>query len=159
MKRYDLDHVDSISEFEDGDYVRYDEAAARIAELECELRAIKRNRCEHCGAKSSDYPSGCPTCGAPQCCEPCCKRQQAEDERDAARTELAAVKARYTWCANELFACDYGDNAGGDGQVGWITYGWRQNTWERPHNQKRRIYGASIDIAVDSQLAAEKGAQ
>lgn len=41
--------------------------------LEARLRETEQHRCETCGATISDYPNGCPTCGAPQCCPMCCK--------------------------------------------------------------------------------------
>ena len=38
---------------------------------------LTRDRCDHCGAKVSSYPNGCPGCGAPQCCQSCCDKQNA----------------------------------------------------------------------------------
>ena len=66
---------------------------------------------------------------------------------DAVAEREARIVARYTWAANELLACDYGDNP--RGVVGWRVYGWRTP------NGSRRIYGASIDEAIDS--AIERG--
>lgn len=60
----------------------------------------------------------------------------------AARAEIERLRERYTWCANELLACDYGDND--HGKMGWIVYGWRSR------NGERRIYGDSIDAAIDA---------
>lgn len=71
--------------------------------------------------------------------------------RDAA-DELLKLKARYTWAANELLACDYGDNDNPAGVVGWHVYGWRY----RQDRIDRRIYGGSIDIAIDAELAKGK---
>ncbi len=72
-----------------------------------------------------------------------------DQEIAALKNELARVKARYTWAANELLACDYGDNPRGD-QVGWLVYGWRDR---KSGGERRRIYGPSIDIAIDAELA------
>jgi hypothetical protein len=58
--------------------------------------------------------------------------------------DLARAEKRYKWCANELLACDYGDND--TGAIGWIVYGWRDRTGQR------RIYGRSINEAVDSEI-------
>lgn len=49
------------------------------------------DHCEHCGAQVSNYRNGCPGCGAPQCCQSCCNKQNARDsatqptERDRER--------------------------------------------------------------------------
>ena len=61
------------------------------------------------------------------------------------RAELSLLRRRYRWAANELLACDYGDNPKGD-KVGWHVYGWRDRSGER------RIYGPSIDEAIDNEL-------
>lgn len=66
---------------------------------------------------------------------------------EAVAEREARIVARYTWAANALLACDYGDNP--RGVVGWRVYGWRTP------NGSRRIYGASIDEAIDS--AIERG--
>ena len=57
---------------------------------------------------------------------------------------LSLEHRRYQWCANELLACDYGDNP--KGIVGYRVYGWRDRTGERI------IYGSSINEAVDAEL-------
>lgn len=57
----------------------------------------------------------------------------------------ADLKRRYTWAANELLACDYGDNDNPAGVVGWRVYGWRDRIGNR------RIYGQSIDAAIDAE--------
>lgn len=36
------------------------------------------DQCEACGASVSSYPNGCPGCGAPQCCQPCCDKENLE---------------------------------------------------------------------------------
>lgn len=59
------------------------------------------------------------------------------------RDELVNLKRRYTWAANELLACDYGDNDHPSKTFGWRVYGWRSRGGER------RIYGDSIDMAID----------
>lgn len=64
------------------------------------------------------------------------------------------AEARYKWAANELLACDYGDNRSGN-VVGWIIYGWRVKNVDRlNHYDKPRIYGESIDAAIDKALAS-----
>jgi hypothetical protein len=69
--------------------------------------------------------------------------------RDVMGHEWAQVKKRYTWAANELLACDYGDNEAQGEQIGWRVFGWRDRTAER----RRRIFGPSIDAAIDAELA------
>ncbi len=54
---------------------------------------------------------------------------------------------RYQWAANELLACDYGDNSRGG--IGWLVYGWRDQG-QKP--DRKRIYGGSIDEAIDAEL-------
>lgn len=74
------------------------------------------------------------------------------DERDRAlEEELAQVKARYEWAANELLACDYGDNPTKD-LIGWTVYGWRVK------DGTRTIYGPSIDEAIDAVMRTENAA-
>jgi hypothetical protein len=60
------------------------------------------------------------------------------------RIKMAEATARYQWCANELLACDYGDNETNGKVCGWRVYGWRSR------NGDRRIYGESIDAAIDA---------
>lgn len=72
----------------------------------------------------------------------------ALSEADAKRiAELEADRKRYQWAANELLACDYGDNDQQPPTVGWRVYGWRAR------GEDRRIYGPSIDAAIDAELA------
>lgn len=95
-------------------------ARERIAELEVKvqsllpqaehLRGFYCETCEHCGAKISSYPSGCPGCGAPQCCQPCCDLSNA-------KARIAALESRPTpdWaysviCAVRTYVhCNVGD--------------------------------------------------
>lgn len=65
------------------------DANSNLFEETVSLRADLSNRCEECGAKLSSYPNGCPTCGAPVCCQQCCKIEhlradlkRVEGERD-----------------------------------------------------------------------------
>jgi hypothetical protein len=30
-------------------------------------------KCDNCGSVATNYPMGCPLCGAPVCCEKCCR--------------------------------------------------------------------------------------
>lgn len=72
--------------------------------------------------------------------------------------QIAKVQARYQWAANELLACDYGDNATpkSDKKMGWIVHGWRHRPYELwQHNDKPRIYGPTIDEAIDAALTPE----
>jgi len=55
--------------------------------------------------------------------------------------------ARYQWAANELLACDYGDNDAPGEVVGWHVFGWRYR-----NGIQHRIYGSSIDAAIDAEL-------
>ena len=63
---------------------------------------------------------------------------------------LLKAERRYRWAANELLACDYGDND--KGGIGWLVYGWRQPK-DIQHHERKRIYGKSIDEAIDSEIA------
>jgi hypothetical protein len=47
-----------------------------------EIAALKKNRCDTCGARVSYYPQGCPTCGAPQCCRQCCTIYALKNQND-----------------------------------------------------------------------------
>lgn len=67
------------------------------------------------------------------------------------RYEHNRTKKRYQWAANELLACDYGDNDAGPGVIGWLVYGWRDKQ-QRPHAEHRRIFGANINEAIDAEL-------
>lgn len=67
------------------------------------------------------------------------------------REAHARTKKRYQWAANELLACDYGDNDAAEGVVGWLVYGWRDKR-QLPHHEHRRIFGPSIDAAIDAEL-------
>ena len=76
-------------------------------------------------------------------------REAMRNELDRMRAEIASLKAdrkRYQWAANELLACDYGDNDKPGEHIGWRVYGWRDRSGNR------RIYGPSIDAAIDSEL-------
>jgi hypothetical protein len=67
---------------------------------------------------------------------------------------IAELERRYQWAANELLACDYGDNPTQGKEVGWIVFGWRRKKINGlPHAEEPRIYGASIDIAIDREIA------
>jgi len=71
--------------------------------------------------------------------------------------ELTQVRKRLNWAANELLACDYGDNPENRG-VGWSVFGWRDVNGIHsvvPYDKVRRIYGASIDQAIDAELAGK----
>ena len=74
----------------------------------------------------------------------------AEIERLTARVaELEQDAKRYRWLANETLACDYGDNDDQQNRIGWVLYGWRNKAGSS------RIYGASIDAAIDAALAKD----
>jgi hypothetical protein len=80
-------------------------------------------------------------------------------ELERLKAENAALKRRYTWAANELLSCDYGDGPQ-KGGVGWIVWGWRVKNVDRlSHNECPRIYGASIDVAIDAAIDSAKGTQ
>ena len=74
----------------------------------------------------------------------------------AARVVREALRdaGRYRWLANEMLACDYGDND--QKQVGWIMAEWRHKTNRFiPHDQLRRIFGDSINEAIDAAMAKD----
>lgn len=77
------------------------------------------------------------------------KKDEWESKQRKARQEASDNKARYTWAANELLACDYGDNEAPGEQIGWRVYGWRDRSGEH------RIYGPSIDAAIDAAIAGQ----
>lgn len=60
---------------------------------------------------------------------------------DSKDREIERLRARLNWAANELLACDYGDNHAPGQQIGWLV-----------KRTERRIYGASIDAAIDNEL-------
>ncbi len=75
---------------------------------------------------------------------------------------VANMRDRYQWAANELLACDYGDNETlhdiKGGVVGWIVYGWRhaRHAYDGlSHKDMPRIYGQSIDTAIDAAARRE----
>lgn len=85
------------------------------------------------------------------------KAEFAPDEETEARYKEIADRMeqnqrRLNWVANELLACDYGDNNHPSHVVGWHVYGWRNAV--RKHD--RRIYGDTINMAVDLELAKAK---
>jgi hypothetical protein len=82
---------------------------------------------------------------------------QAAEHIEALERRIAELERRYQWAANELLACDYGDNPTKGEQVGWIVYGWRhKDLGSMSHADKPRIFGASIDKAIDAAIAAGK---
>lgn len=56
---------------------------------------------------------------------------------------------RYQWLANRVLYCDYGDNQAPGEQIGW---GIRHDL----RDGQQFMFGASIDAAVDAELAKEK---
>jgi hypothetical protein len=72
--------------------------------------------------------------------------EKLERDLSVCQRKLEEVIARYAWAANELLACDYGDNE--IGQIGWRVYGWRGGP--------RFIYGRSIDAAIDGAIGATR---
>lgn len=84
------------------------------------------------------------------------KHATAEQSALAANERAEAAEKRLTWAANELLACDYGDNQENKG-VGWIVFGWRDVSGISsviPPERQRRIYGPSISAAIDQAIAA-----
>lgn len=67
------------------------------------------------------------------------KCHRLEAELAALRADAEANKARYTWLADKVLACDYGDND--KGCVGWNIKHCKGPTW---------IAGDSIDTAIDA---------
>ena len=64
----------------------------RVAELEKE----KSRRCEHCGSdRIYSGPPDCPGCGAPVCCQVCCKENTLTMERDALRERVADLESKH----------------------------------------------------------------
>lgn len=71
---------------------------------------------------------------------------------------IAELQARLDWAANELLVCDYGDNGRhGRDQIGWIVYGWRhKNIADMRHADKPRIFGSTINAAIDAEIESHK---
>lgn len=71
------------------------------------------------------------------------------------KREAERLQARLNWAANELLACDYGDNPEKRG-IGWSVFGWRDVNGIHsiiPYEKVRRIYGKTINEAIDEALA------
>ena len=50
-------------------------------------------RCEHCGCdKIYSGPPDCPRCGAPNCCEVCCREQELNDRIAELERQIADVQ-------------------------------------------------------------------
>ena len=91
----------------------------RVADLERRLAESMNRRCDDCGATVSDHRNGCPTCGAPVCCQQCCKiayykarAQAAEAECDRlleGNTALAAWLCPFTDGKTGLVNDPYGN--------------------------------------------------
>lgn len=79
-------------------------------------REREKERCEHCGSDRIYHgPPDCPMCGAPNCCQTCCKITTLENtlaERDRqlaeAKVEIESLKDQYRDTKNtcDLFASD-----------------------------------------------------
>lgn len=67
-------------------------------------------------------------------------RAVSDDAKDS-----AVNKVRYTWLADKVLACDYGDSA--SGEMGWIIRHCKGPEW---------IQGQSIDLAIDAAMAKER---
>lgn len=66
-----------------------------IARLRAENERLKYNRCDDCGGKVNQYEAGCPLCGAPVCCESCCKIAHL-------KRQLAEARATIQNCVDAL---------------------------------------------------------
>lgn len=77
-----------------------------------------------------------------------------QTDRYLTMLEMArTMERRLNWAANELLACDYGDND--TDIIGWLLYGWRDR--DSDTTKRKRIYGGSINDAIDQELAKLKG--
>ena len=52
------------------------------------IEELEANRCDECGAKVYSGPPDCPMCGAPNCCQQCCKI-------DSQATRIADLEADF----------------------------------------------------------------
>jgi len=72
---------------------------------------------------------------------------------------MERTRARYQWAANELLACDYGDNPKGN-MVGWIVYGWRDRSGRRdydcPYCRIDLLQAAEVTRAMEAVEYEEK---
>ena len=66
-------------------YELYLEAKKDLDRIRKELEVLKSTRCDECGTKLSSYIGGCPFCGAPECCQSCCKIDHYSKELEARR--------------------------------------------------------------------------
>jgi hypothetical protein len=82
---------------------QFKEAYHRIEALEAEQAG---ERCEHCGCdKIYSGPPDCSRCGAPVCCEICCKEQALNDHIEALQAKLDAVQTEtHKWKNEECSA-------------------------------------------------------
>lgn len=128
-------------------------AESRIEELERLLHdgAVELDHCRDVAGKVEDMERRAERAEASLAAE--FDRGLEEGARRAAR-ENEANKRRLNWAANELLACDYGDNPRNDeaaeGVVGWLVYGWRQQ--KIGMDERKRIYGSSINEAIDAEI-------
>ena len=83
--------------------------AERAAGITCpvcahkENTALKRNRCDHCGAKTID---GCMHCGAPVCCPQCCAIDRLEQWNSKLKKRVEELEKEVAeWNADDEKEC------------------------------------------------------
>ena len=71
--------------------------------------------CEHCGSTDViDSAPGCPRCGAPNCCQPCCRvstieKLEAENARLQSDNEALRLNCPNPWCPECKAECTVTD--------------------------------------------------
>ena len=81
------------------DHYSYGKALADLDSTRRELETFKADRCDECGTKLSSYIGGCPFCGAPVCCQSCCKIEYYGKELAALREK---VRLLLEWAGSSL---------------------------------------------------------
>ena len=66
-------------------------SAVGVEKVEQTAGGAVGSKCYGCGGSVSSYPNGCPQCGAPMCCETCCRADAAMAGR------VADVAEAYAW--------------------------------------------------------------
>lgn len=76
-------------------------------QLDKGVKDNKKERCEHCGSDRIYHgPPVCPGCGAPNCCQTCCKVATLEKELATAKAELETEQMLVKGLEGNIKACE-----------------------------------------------------
>lgn len=95
-----------------------DEAREQLAAANEMIEKLKSKICDICGSnRLINYAPGCPRCGAPNCCDTCCKTavlesklDTSERQRDAATARAERLSRRLKWADNIILFVAGGRN-------------------------------------------------